>query len=386
MWMGDDLDADPGEAREDILALDTSRETFFDWLFYDLPLEDRRTVADTFLDRHARSLNPRALDYLRLMQGTCLRAFQVRSVEPGAHMTLRDLWSNDEVTVAERPASRQVVIWDVLVARIVRHADGTHQLEGSAMLLPAAAPAVVKGLKAEHRRLRRRMPDVPDEFFFKIKAPLFHIMWDELVGNAEPPELQTTEGDALSMSELEFDVPRAGEALVALLREPDFEPGDIGEAVWMEPAPQGPRMLASVSCDKGTLMVRTISRERAERARARLESRLGPLRLRREEHREPDLTKPADLSSPLGSRDVDLSIDDIPELAAWRDQQDRAWLDLDIPALDGMTPRTAARDRRMRPRLKNLLIDIENREARMAAPDPPRDMTWMWKELRLKRP
>jgi hypothetical protein len=51
-----------------------------------------------------------------------------------------------------------------------------------------------------------------------------------------------------------------------------------------------------------------------------------------------------------------------------------------------MTPRAAARDRRMRPRLKRLLIDIENREARMAAPNPPRDLTWMWKELRLKRP
>ena len=34
----------------------------------------------------------------------------------------------------------------------------------------------------------------------------------------------------------------------------------------------------------------------------------------------------------------------------------------------------------------SLLIDIENREARVAAPDPPRDLTWMWKELGLKRP
>ena len=59
---------------------------------------------------------------------------------------------------------------------------------------------------------------------------------------------------------------------------------------------------------------------------------------------------------------------------------------VDVPALDGMTPRAAARDRRMRPRLKNLLIDIENREARMAAPNPARDLTWMWKELGLKRP
>ncbi len=387
MWMGDDPDVDPQDAIDDILALDTSRDTFFDWLFYDLPLEGGRTTADAFLDRHARSLNPRALDYLRLMQGTCLRAWQVRSVEPGVGMALRDLWSNDEVTVAERTATRQIVIWDVLVARVVRHADGTHQLEGSAMLLPAsAAPTVVKGLKAEHRQLRRSLPDAPDELFFKIKAPFFHILWDELVAGAEPPDLQTTEGDALSLSELEFDVPRAGEALAALLHEADFEAGDVGEAVWMEEGPQGRRVLASVSCAKGTLTVRTLSRERAARARARLDDVLGPLPLRREEHREPDLTKPADLSSPLGGRDEGLSIDDIPELAAYRDRLDREWLDVDVPALDGKTPRQAAKDRRLRPRLKHLLIDIENREARMAAPNPPRDLTWMWKELGLKRP
>lgn len=387
MWMGEDPDSDPEDAIDDILALDTSRDTFFDWLFYDLPLEDRRTVADTFLDRHARSLNPRALDYLRLMQGTCLRAWQVRSVQPGVGMTLRDLWSNDEVTVAERTASRQVVIWDVLVARVARHVDGTNQLEGSAMLLPAtAAPVIAKGLKAEHRRLRRRMPDVPDTFFFKVKAPFFHILWDQLVAGAEPPDLQTTEGDALSFSELEFAVPGAGDAFAALLREADFEVDEGGEAVWTEEGPQGRRVLGSVSCTKGTLALRTLSRERAARARLRLEEVLGPLRLRREEHREPDLTRPDDLSVPPAGPDEQPSLDDIPELAAYRDRLDREWLELEVPALDGQTPRQAAKDRRLRPRLRNLLIDIENREARMAAPNPARDLTWMWKELGVKRP
>jgi hypothetical protein len=48
-------------------------------------------------------------------------------------------------------------------------------------------------------------------------------------------------------------------------------------------------------------------------------------------------------------------------------------------------PREAARDPRLRRRLRNLLIDIENREARINAP-APRDLRWMWKELGLRRP
>lgn len=118
--------------------------------------------------------------------------------------------------------------------------------------------------------------------------------------------------------------------------------------------------------DKGTLTVQTLSRERAARARTRLEDLLGPLRLRREEHQAPDLSAPPDVAPARGDAGAGLSID-APKLAAWRHKQDRAWLDLDIPALEGMTTRAAARDRRMGPRLKSLLIDIENREARMTA-------------------
>jgi hypothetical protein len=301
-------------------------------------------------------------------------------------MTLRDLLTNDEVVIAERRATTQVVVWDVLVARVVSHADGSRQLEGSVMLLPAlSAPAIVKALKAEHRRARRVDPDIRDDAFFKMTAPLFYIMWDELVAGALPPELQTVEGDALSFSELIFDVPKGGDALAALLVQPDFEPGELGQAVWLEPGDDGPRLLADVSCAKGTLSLRALSRERAGRARARVEEVVGALRLRSEHHTAPDLDEGpavARHTTPAGAIDID----DVPELAVWRDQQDRAWLDLDIPALDGKTPRQAAKSRRMKPRLVQLLIDIENREARMAAPKPARDLTWMWKELGLERP
>jgi hypothetical protein len=78
----------------------------------------------------------------------------------------------------------------------------------------------------------------------------------------------------------------------------------------------------------------------------------------------------------LRSNDFDLN-------ALW-DEMDRAWLDTEVPALDGHTPRQAARDKRLRPRLRALLVDIENQVARIN--DAPRDLAWMWKELGLRRP
>ena len=397
MWMGEgdgDDDYGPDDAFDDVVADDVSAAAFFEWLFFDLPLDDRRTLSDTYLDRHAHERSPRELDWLRLMQRSELRAWQVRDVAPGVGFTARDLLTGDECRVTETTASHELVQWDVIAARLVPHDDGSRQIEGTVLPLPAlSAPALERMLKDESRRFSKDFAGEPASLFFKVRAPMLHLTWDELTANAEPPTLVTPEGDPLAMAEIVFDVPMAGEALVTLLKSSDFESGGPGEALWMDKASptSGPRrVLASVECDAGTLTLRATSRARARQARVRLHELLGPLVISREPHQEPDLSSPpapgAAPGSPAEGDAGFIDIDSIHELAAWRDRQDRAWLDLEIPMLDGRTPRQAARDRRLKPRLKGLLLDIENREARLAAPRAPRDLTWMWKELGLRRP
>jgi len=62
------------------------------------------------------------------------------------------------------------------------------------------------------------------------------------------------------------------------------------------------------------------------------------------------------------------------------------WLDQPVPALDGRTPRAAARDAQLRPKLIQLLREMENhqdharREGRAWY-----DIGWMWKELGIVR-
>jgi hypothetical protein len=71
--------------------------------------------------------------------------------------------------------------------------------------------------------------------------------------------------------------------------------------------------------------------------------------------------------------------------ALWH-ELDRAWLDTEVPALDHRTPREAARNKRLRlrPRLRELLMHLENQSARLNT--TARDITWMWKALGLRRP
>ena len=386
VWMGQAPQGDVDEAFADIDAHETSFQTFWDWLYFDAPLASGGTIAATFLRRRAGSLHPRAEDYVRLMSSTHLRLYQVREARPGEGLLLRDLWTNDDTFIVERAGSRQLVVWDTLVARVHAHADGTHQLEGSSMLLPpAAAMPIAKVLKTEYRRVQRTEPDVPVERFFKMVAPVFHQEWYDLVATAPLPELRTTEGDALTASTLVFEVPRAGEALVTLLGAPDFGAGESGVAIWFDRESEPPRLLGDVHVDRGTLTLQALSRERAARGRVRMEALLGPLRLVREEHRAAGAADAAG-GEEQAAHDDEIDISATPELAAYLDAQDRAWLDLEIPALDDATPRAAAKDRRLRPRLVELLMTIENTQARLARNGHARDVRWMWDELGVTRP
>lgn len=368
------------EALQAILEFQTSAEAFFDWLFFDVRAGHGRTIADAFLAARDWTVSRLAAEYIRLMRATALRLYQVRTIERGTGLAVRDLWTREDLFITERLGSAQLARWDVIAARVVFHGDGTRQIEGTVMALPPhAGKPLLKELKAEHRRFSQLHPEAPLVDFFKKIAPVIHEAWMDEVARREPPVLTTVEGDPVTHSTLVFDVPQAGEALVTLLRQPDFEASGL-HAIWVEGAGEHQRILGDVGCDSGTLTLTTFSRGRAARGRARLQEVLGPLSLRLEDHRDFD---PA--ARPTHSTAVKpIDISEAPELQSWLQEQDREWLDTSVPALDGRTPRQAAADQRLRPRLRNLLIDIENQEARLGGSG--RDMTWMWKELGLRRP
>jgi hypothetical protein len=62
------------------------------------------------------------------------------------------------------------------------------------------------------------------------------------------------------------------------------------------------------------------------------------------------------------------------------------WLDQQISALDGRTPRQAARDVLLRPKVIQLLREIENIQDRDRQRGKPwYDAAWMWEALGIPR-
>jgi hypothetical protein len=133
-----------------------------------------------------------------------------------------------------------------------------------------------------------------------------------------------------------------------------------------------------------------MSRQRGERGRRLLEKAApGALRHRSARYETPEKAMQRRGAKPSDKQEADAVP---PEIAAqlvreFKDRHYKTWPDHPLPGLDGRTPRDAARLKTMRPRLVDLLKDMENMETRGARPDNPAyDFGWIWAELGLDRP
>ena len=143
---------------------------------------------------------------------------------------------------------------------------------------------------------------------------------------------------------------------------------------------KGKPLLGSLTLEGERLRAHVISDERAQRLRALLE-KIAPTTVCYRISEIHDLSKAAGEAA-SGSR---ATASDIPPeveaqlLAEFSGEYYAGWIDEPIPALDGRTPRHAARLKTQRAKVGALLRQIEMAPAGQHAPD----MTPHWEELEL---
>ena len=169
----------------------------------------------------------------------------------------------------------------------------------------------------------------------------------------------------------------------ALDASDEFNWNESGEQyVWLRGSSKVPGMantvLGSLTPEGSRLRVHVISDERAKRLRSLLD-RIAPAALRYRLSEIHDFSKIGQ-GAPSATR-----ISDIPPevesqiLAEFSGRYYRAWLDEQIPALGGRTPRHAATLKTQRSKVAALLREIEMRSPKAHVPDT----AWMWEELGL---
>ncbi len=383
-------------------GVEPDREAHFyrKWVLYDWRPEARDLrkssrlrggvpPARAFLERHGDELPPEERRILELQLAAPFSFYEVREVEPGRRLRLRDVLRDDGtiLEVEERAASRTLGGGDVLFARLVpwgpRHVIAA---TGEIPIPPRERPMLVQ----LRNRMRGSFGDTDDVWL--------HLAQDATRGAylalrrrllaPEIPEIRNTDGDrcedhvlryrigdphaaALGLADLDVSARDAGVDPLETARRDRSGRVAAVELSWTRlgyedsPGPEN-TILGRIEIRGRRMTVEVNSAKRAATIRGEIERRLGDAArlesvetrdvreelVRRQRERPPSPDPPA----PVGA-------DWPPEVVAVLRESARkeleVWPDREVPLLGGRTPRQAVADRDGRELVDALLLEME---------------------------
>ena len=379
---------------------------FMSWLFHCWspdPHDPSSTVDDAlheriptqlFLERAGKRLNPAVRRYLE----GCLEApfsfHEILRCDPGCGFNARNLFTGEERDVMERSATQGMEPGDILFGQLV-DAEGITMLEcaGPHFIPPIRKIELIdlrkKLLRGEASCTREALRD----WDFELIERYLQIA-DELL-HPRMPGIQNTDGDALEIHRLVFDID-SPEAVVRALADLDFEAtaealvaraergsrGEIKRVAW-DWKKAGNRMhrswsntiLGHLEIKGRRLSAEVNSARRAIELRLLIESRFGDevrFRADRIQSLEKLLAERVSSGGAAEGTDWDAVRLEGPDVAAavqelMAEHYD-SWVSEKIPALGGRTPLEAVRDPAGRGKVLALLIDAERHARRMKPP------------------
>ena len=363
------------------------------WFLFDWELDDAGTVVELFIEESGDKLSSSEREYLERVAAAPLRLYEVQSVVPGTGVYVSDLWSGAAVFVIERSATQQMVVWDLLGARVASDGMGGHVFEGGLYLYPPdARDHVIGHFRRLHRRHHRKFPLDDARAFFRKHGMVFNHLWLQLVAFREPPALVTSDGEEVIFCRALFDTGDPEGVRALLDAQADVRRGEGDQWLWIEDDVDGERLLGTWTFEAERLVLETMSQGRSTRGREWMEGLAGGLVRYRATSLETvaqtlDALRQGDSSSPRAALRPDDRPDDTAAVRELYDRHYRSWLDRPLPALGNRTPRAAASMRLWRPKLLDLLKQYENTSERAERSGRPGyDFAWIWRELGLERP
>jgi len=357
----------------------------YDPLLDEIPLDGppELTIAELYVQERGTKLDPYERRFIEAVNRKPYSFYEVIEVKPGKQILLQDVLSGSRITVQERSGSRHVKPADILFGRAVMIGDvGMIVGLGTYVIAPVHKPRLI-----EFRgRLKDQTPTVTDEVLneWDMEIRELYLDLDRLLFTR--PKLSNTDGDLLEFHKVVYDIDSAETAFEKLaslcatekvkqLRE-RAEKGPDGriqraEIIWSRKGHKGSpglssTMLGHIIIDGSRLTAEVNSARRAKTIRRKIEAKLGAgARFRIEEIRslngmmeDEGVGERAIIHSP----ESDALMED-PEVR--RQMADiikkhwEAWVDMEIPALGGRTPREAARTSDGREAVEALLVDAE---------------------------
>lgn len=354
------------------------------WIEFHCPVSDTGDSVAGLMAFDRRAKLTAAQESVLLSQlGTRLSIWQVNEIEPGVGFSLTDLLTGATAFVHEVRASHTVSVHLAMLARVVE-CEGIAFIAGvhPRPLTPRFADRAVTSMR-KYFRVRTR-PVKPE----RLMDPDAHIdmlnIWRMLTElQSTPPEIANTDGDPLALITDRFDFPSARRAAViaalGTLEGADpvtedeegtqilvMKSGAANTGPTAQRGEEGLTVIARIEIEKSHLLVETNSVARANVMKSAVTTALGTLaryRIREEQDvqqliedardaQQSGLLPPPPESSP--------EMDEM--MRQFSEEYMQRWLDDNIPALGGLTPKQAAADPKHHAALKSLLREMEYHE------------------------
>ena len=348
-----------------------------------LPGPEGLTVAELYAEEHRDRLDP--LEHI-LIESTNRKPYsflEVVHVDRGKGMQLEDVLKGGSIEVQERSGSEYVQPGDVVFGRAVS-ADGVGMIAGlgPTIIPPRLKPEVIQLRKELRKGLSSVTDDTLHEWDIEIRDLYFHLE-DSL---HSLPQVCNTDGDPLEFHRLIYEVPSAQEAFDKLYNLcvtveaeellAEAKRDSAGRIIRIEfswdrlghKASLGMpnTVLGRIVIDGRRLTAEVNSAKRAKALRHEIDTRLGDrARFKVDEIQDvksllsdPDGRKPGKKHS--AEHDELMQHSEVREhLAEIIGRHWDGWIDQEIPALGGKTPREAVKSSDGREAVEALLKDAE---------------------------
>ncbi|MEZ5459277.1 MAG: hypothetical protein R3E65_08200 [Steroidobacteraceae bacterium] len=350
-----------------------------------------------YLRQEGSRADPLLRRYLEACVATPFSFFEVLEVQPGAWIRVRDMLNERETTVFEQSGSRTIQVSEILYAQIVV-VDGLGLLEACP---PYSLPHQFK-LQVIDLREELARPDPADidparaEAAQEFVVRMVYLDALESMFSRDLPTLQNTDGDPLIPMRLVFEIDSMAAAIEALaaLTAPirgvvppvEVERNAAGDPirasfVWSRASKSksaGPTILGEIDLRPKRLVCTVNSERRAEMFKeivAKRPESTARFRLAEIQSIERQLAEGRGDSESDELNDAADELADSPEvqekISEMLAEHYRTWPEIGLPALNGLTPIEAVRDRVGREKVTALLADIERSGSRMKPPLDP---------------
>ena len=342
-----------------------------------------RTVAELYAEQQGSRLDSVERRFITAVNRKPYTFYEVLDVEPGRGVHMQDVLTGSRIMVQERSASQHVKPSDIVFGRAVT-IDGVGMIVGlSSYVMPPRIKPMIIELRGE---LASGGENLSEEALgdWDVEIRELYLYIDRFL--FAPPKISNTDGDPLQFHKVVYDIDSADaafEKLVPLcvtrkaveLRQEAERDADgrirRAEILWDRKGTKvraglPATILGRIMIDGNRLTAEVNSAKRAKTIRRKIEARLGAgARFRIEEIRSVNaMLKDEDLtdSGALPSPEHEELMED-PEFRRQMAEMVRkhweSWVDMEIPALGGRTPREAVKDRDGREAVEALLADAE---------------------------